>query len=143
MKSLVLGIMITSVSISFAQSDGAQSHQLKKRFEAKKMMAVERVADDVHENATSDNGEFKVLSRKDVKSSVVSGVIRMDRGAPIIVLNTVNAERRLLPMNLPKAMAVDGQEIQLAYMVTDARVPKSYGDLTVVGLYDVSMSPRK
>lgn len=143
MKSLVLGIMIASVSISFAQDD-VPTHQLKKRFAAKKMMAVERVAADVSENdATVDNSEFIVLSRKDVKSGIVNGVIRMEHGTPIIVVKTDRSERRLMPMNFPKAMAIDGQEIQFAYMITDAKTPKSLGSVLVVALYDVSMSPRK
>ena len=143
MKSLVLGIMIASVSMSFAQNE-APTHQLKKRFEAKKMMAVDHVAADVSENsASSDNMEVTALSRKDEKSSVISGVIRMDRGTPLIVLKTDKTERRLMPMNLPKAMAIDGQEIQFAYMVTDAKYPRKAGNVTVVSLYDVAMSPRK
>lgn len=142
MKSIVLGMMIASVSVSFAQTDAPPSHQLKNKFSAKQQMVVQP-ADAQEVKANSDKVEFAPLSRKDVKSSIVHGIIRMDKGTPVIEVKMGSSERLMVPLNLPKAMAVNGQKIQFSYMVADAKTPKKLESAMVVNIYDVAISPRK
>ncbi|PHR36712.1 MAG: hypothetical protein COA38_01430 [Fluviicola sp.] len=138
MKSIVLGIMIASVSVSFAQTDDAPTHQLKRKFSAKQRVEARPATMDLKENR-----ESVVLSRSEVKSDIAFGVIRVKNGTPFIDLNSSLVERRMMPSNLPKGMAIDGQEIQFRYTVSDASSPKQGEGSMVINIYDVSMSPRK
>ncbi|MDG1332701.1 MAG: hypothetical protein P8P74_10245 [Crocinitomicaceae bacterium] len=139
MKSLVLGIMLASVSMSFAQSDGESTHQLKQRLKAKQMMKVQPASIEVNDKAEP----ITVKSRKEVKSSVASGVIRVKNGTPFIDIKTENVHRRMMPVDFPKAMAVDGQEIQFRYTVSDLPLPKHGKCSMVIDVYDIALVKKR
>lgn len=142
MKSILLGMMIASVSVSFAQTDAAPTHQLKNRFSAKQQMVVQP-SDAMDVIANADKVELVPLSRKEVKSSIVQGIIRTDKGTPVIEVKMGQTERLMVPLNLPKALAVNGQKIQFSYMVSDAKMPKNLESAMGVTVYDVSISPKR
>lgn len=140
MKYIVLGIMIASVSMSFAQNDDAPTHQLKNRFSAKHMMAVKPAAGDVKDNAE------KVGESESAKSNIVQGVIRIERGtAYIVVKDGQKGERRFIPLNMPKRMEIDGEKIQFSYleMDVDSKSAKKSNSGTMVNIYDVTVPQRK
>lgn len=142
MKSIVLVIMMASVSVSFAQTDAPGSHQLKNRFSAKEQLAVP-AASAAEGETKADRVEFAPLSRKDVKSSIIQGIIRMDQGRAVILVKMGQTERLMVPLNLPKEIVADGQKINFSYLITDAKMPRELSSAMVVNIYDVSMSPRK
>ena len=143
MKSIVLGIMIASVSVSFAQTDDAPTHQLKRKFSAKQKMAVKPATMDVKDNAEiAKKPNFAVRSRKDSKSSVVNGVIRIQNGTPYILTERSAVKRQMMPVNLPKAMAIDGQKLTFTYTISDAPMPKNSKSAYAIKIYDVSIPAR-
>jgi hypothetical protein len=137
MKSIVLGIMIASVSISFAQDDAQPARQLKKNFKVKQMINVKPQVLAISDN--SKPKQIEVKSRKEVKSGVTSGVIRVENGTPFIDIRTDRVHRRMMPVNFPKAMAVDGQEIQFRYTVSDLPTPKHGNCSMVINMYDMAI----
>ena len=141
MKSLVLGIMIASVSMSFAQNDSQSTHELKKKFEAKRSMTVDPAALEIRDN--SEPKQVEVLSRKDVKSDITHGVIRVVDGTPFIEIQTDRVLRRMMPVDFSKAMAVDGQEIQFRYSVSDNPLPKHVECSMVINVYNISIVKKR
>ncbi len=143
MKSLVLGLILASVSMSFAQNNGASAHQQKKRFIAKKRMVVQPLVKDVLKNASADDSDQIARSTEGVDSRVVRGVVRLERGTPYIIVGKDREERKMMPLNLSKKMAIEGQEIEFSYKVSEVRKMDKLKEVAVVSLYDVSISPRK
>ena len=144
MKSIVLSIMIASVSATFAQTGDMPTHQLKNKFSAKQRMAVKPATMDLKETAQkTDNSESAVLSLSEGKSAIMNGVIRVQKGTPYVVLKTDGVERRMIPTNLPKEMAIDGREIQFRYTEAESKMQKGSDSPMVIDIYDVSMSPKK
>lgn len=141
MKSLVLGIMIASVSMSFAQSESQSTHQLKKQFKAKQMMKVKPAVAEISDN--SEPKEINVLSRKEVKSDIATGVIRVKNGTPFIDIQTDRVHRRMMPVDLPKSMAVDGQEIQFRYTVSDLPLPRQGKCSMVINVFDIAVVKKR
>lgn len=126
--------MLTSMSVTFAQTDGG-SHQLKNRFQAKDELKVERAAVGFDQSVPA--------SRMNVKSNFVNGIVRVKSGAPTIELVGGNNKRRMIPINLPKAMAKDGQELMFAYTVSEMPFAKDRKNLISIRLYDVSIPAPK
>ena len=141
MKSIVLGIMIASVSMSFAQDDAQPTHQLKKTFKVKQMRKVKPQVLAINDN--SEPKQIEVQSRKEVKSDIASGVIRVENGTPFIDIQTDRVSRRMMPVDFPKAMAVDGQEIQFRYTVSDLPAPKHGNCSMVINVYDVAIVKKR
>ena len=127
--------------MSFAQSDNGSIQQLKERNRAKQMMKMQPTTMSIKDN--SEPKEFKIQSRKEVKSSVADGVIRVKNGTPFIDIQTENVHRRMMPVNFPKAMAVDGQEIQFRYTVSDLPFPKNENCSMVINVYDIAIVKKR
>ncbi len=135
MKSLVLGIMIASVSVSFAQTDDAPTHQLKKNFSVKQKMAVNPAAANSH-----DNVEYQLPLN--TTSEKVIGVVHIINGAPVIYSMEKTINQRMIPENLPKAMAIDGQKIHFKYTISKTEMVHDGLPAVLVKLNDVSIAPK-
>ncbi len=133
--------MIASVSISFAQSDNGSTHQLKQRHKAKQMMKVNPDAMKISDN--SEPKQANVQSRNEVKSDIAHGVIRVKNGTSFIDIQTDRVHRRMMPVDFPKAMAVDGQDIQFRYTVSDLPLPKNGKCSMVINVYDVAVVKKR
>ena len=127
MKSLILGGMMMAVTVTFAQTDGALSHQLKKKFVAKERMEVRSVAMDVNANTKKQDLDSEALP----ENGVTRGIVRIINGKPLISINTGNVERRMIPINSKKVMDMDGQEIQFRFTVADKSSSK-HGNLSLI-----------
>lgn len=134
MKSLILGGLMMTVSVTFAQADGALSHQLKKKFVAKQRMEVRSAAMDVHSNKKKHDLDTEVLS----EGELTRGVVRVINGKPLISINTGNIERRMIPINSKKVMDMDGQEIQFRYVMADKHSFKQGNGAMLINVYEVS-----
>jgi hypothetical protein len=143
MKSLILGVMLASVSFSFAQSDGVATHQLKNRLKAKQMMKVQPAAMDINDN--SEPKQFETLSREDSKSSIVSGIIRVNNGIPYIDVENGRAHRKMIPTNFTKDMLRDleGKTIQFRYTLANQPVPNRGDYSMVINLHDVAIMKKR
>lgn len=126
MKKIVVGIMICTVSASFAQSD----EQIRASKSSLRVQA--RPA------AVVDQSEVSASSRTAVKSSEVTGVIRIKNGTPFIDLSTSSGARRMFAVNLPKRAAVEGQTIRFSYTVDNSAKPANAKCDQVIRIYDVA-----
>lgn len=135
--------MIASVSISFAQSDNGAAQELRKRHTAKQMMKVRPVTMQIKNN--SESNQVRVKSRKEEKSSLVSGVIRLENGTPFVDVENGRAHRKLVPANFTKKMVMDleGKEIQFRYTVLNESVPGNGKFSMVVNLHDVAILKKR
>ncbi|MFK7783734.1 MAG: hypothetical protein AB8B56_01390 [Crocinitomicaceae bacterium] len=143
MKSLILGIVLASVSFSFAQTDGEASHQLKNRLKAKQMMKAEPAS--MHISDNSEPKQVKTLSRKEAKSSLVSGILRVKNGTPFIDVENGRVHRKLVPTNFSKDMLRDfeGKTIQFRYTISDHPLPKQGEFSMVVNLHEVAIVKKR
>lgn len=131
MKSLVLGLIVMSTSVSFAQTNGA-SHQLKNKFTAKQQMAVLPEASNVNGQAAATGMDAR--SRVGVKSSFVDGVVRVENGEAYIHLLLNRADRRLVPVNIAQEQLKKLKTIRFRYEVVEEKVS---GGRMSVRLYDM------
>lgn len=140
MKHIILGILITSASISFAQIDDTETHQLKKRFVLKKAMVVQPVSANIIDNSQTD-----ISSRKETNAGLDFGIVSIEDGVAYIYVKSEPSNEKLLPSNLPEGMRIDGQEIQFNYTCTapDARLRKSSSETMKVEVFDVSVPKRR
>ncbi len=127
--------MIASVSVSFAQTDDAPTHQLKKKFSVKQKMAVNPAAANLQDNV----GAQLPL---DTKSEKIMGVVYIINGAPVIYSMEKTINQRMIPENLPKAMAIDGQKINFKYTISKREMAHDGLPAVRVNLNDVSIAPK-
>lgn len=111
MKSLLFGLMISAVSLSFAQTD-TNNPYLRKRLDTKAEMRVEPAVMVVQGH--------KVYQQERIETSgSAQGIVHIIDGKPVIYTFEKTINRRMVPTNLPKAMAIDGQKIQFDYTISD------------------------
>ena len=126
MKKLVVGIMICSVSASFAQSD-AQIRASKSSWKVQS-----------REAAVVDQPIVATSSRTTTRSSEVTGIIRIKNGTPFIDLVSSNGSTRMFAVNLPKRAAIDGQTIRFTYTIDNSAKPANAQCDHVIRIYDVA-----
>ena len=129
--------MVTSAGITFAQASGG-SNALKDRIHAQKDLKAEREAELVTTKLT-----FETASRTSERSDFVRGVVRIKNGTPFIALQGTNSERQMIPTNLHKAMAKDGQELMFSYTVSEVPFARNNPNVQSITLFDVSTPAKK
>lgn len=132
MKNLLLGIMISAVSLSFAQTDGAQ-HPTKRLLPVKAQMQVKPQALVVVKNSP----ELAGFNRK-VEN--VAGIVHIIDGSPVIYTFEQHINRRLVPQNLPKNMATEGQKIRFSYTISESKTTLDGTPAMLVNLQNVSIA---
>ncbi len=126
MKKLVVGIMICSVSASFAQSD-EQIRASKSSWQVQSRAAI-----------AVDRPVVATSSRTATKSSEVTGIIHLKNGTPYIDLSSSTGTRRMFAVNLPKRAAVEGQTIRFMYTLDNSAKPANVQCDHVIRIYNVA-----